>query len=145
VQEIRSCGECSACCTTHAVKALKNSFVPCVHTAATGGCQIYPDRPLGCRRYRCAWLQGELKLSERPDHLGLVVNSFAHQRVSGELSDQLPINVLEVWEGAASTRIGVAFLARLASYGLAIEIITFGSIKVDESVGPEPYVDRLLD
>jgi hypothetical protein len=145
MQHSRVCGECSACCTTHAVKALKNSFVPCAHTAATGGCEIYPDRPRGCRKYQCAWLQGALELPERPDYLGLVVNSFAHHRVSGESPDQLAISVLEVWEGAAGSETGLAFLARLVSHGFAIEIITFGSIKVGESVNAEPCVDHLLD
>jgi len=70
----RSCGECSACCFTLEVKAIKKRpFSLCGSLSESGGCSIYPDRPDVCRTFTCAWLSGEVGTeSQRPDMIGLV-------------------------------------------------------------------------
>ena len=71
---LRSCGDCSACCTVLAINALgKPADTECKHDC--NGCVIYESRPDGCRSYRCAWLEGELSDGDRPDEVGLVVDS----------------------------------------------------------------------
>jgi Fe-S-cluster containining protein len=45
---------------------------PCRHLGPTG-CSIYLERPLVCRRFRCAWLQEpSLPASLRPDRCGVM-------------------------------------------------------------------------
>jgi Fe-S-cluster containining protein len=50
---------------------------PCVHQRAEGGCGIYAGRPAICRAYRCLWLGGGLRDSDRPDALGAVLDVVA--------------------------------------------------------------------
>ncbi len=76
----RTCGECSACCTTHAVPDLKPvgkpAGVACSKLCAQG-CGIYQTRPGSCRAFECGWLQdttGAMPDSARPDKLGLVLS-----------------------------------------------------------------------
>jgi hypothetical protein len=70
----RKCGTCFLCCTALAVPELgKKNGEPCVHASAEG-CAIYDDRPLSCRVFECAWLQGAGRgLETRPDYTGGVM------------------------------------------------------------------------
>lgn len=70
MQEPRSCGSCSACCTFLRIDSrpgfstrldnnediAKAAGSPC-RFLADQGCGIYDVRPLVCRRFRCDWLQ----------------------------------------------------------------------------------------
>lgn len=52
--------------------------VPCVHQDVGGqGCSVHTQRPGICRSYRCLWLSGGLRESDRPDRLGAVVDVVA--------------------------------------------------------------------
>ena len=109
----RTCGDCTACCTTQGVKELgKPAGVPCaylalnhtetetetettaslfarsarsaVHGTLVGGCSRYATRPEGCRAWSCLWRLGMFdKALDRPDKRGLVF----------DLTGKLP----EVW------------------------------------------------
>ena len=74
----RSCGPCSACCTTTAVAAFSKPVdTPCQHLRhdvrrACGSCSIYQDRPRECAVYQCAWLSGSGPDEHRPDLCGVV-------------------------------------------------------------------------
>lgn len=72
----RSCGECSACCTTMAVdEIVKPRDTRCEHAMLRGGCSVYETRPEACRHFKCAWLNRDsplLTTSTRPDKLGVV-------------------------------------------------------------------------
>ena len=70
----RKCGACTLCCTALAVPELgKKNGEPCVHITSEG-CGIYEDRPLSCRAFECAWLQGAGDgLHTRPDFTGGVL------------------------------------------------------------------------
>lgn len=82
---VRSCGECSACCTVFKIKGIegyddhKPANTPCPNITATpdGSCSIYDTRPEGCVKYRCLWLRdlGVLHKSERPDKVGVIFNA----------------------------------------------------------------------
>lgn len=70
----RTCGECSACCTTLAVGELKKDRGErCKHLAKAGGCSIYDTKPESCKAYRCMWLDGAITSEEaRPDKYGVL-------------------------------------------------------------------------
>ncbi len=70
----RKCGACTLCCTALAVPELdKKNGEPCIHITPEG-CGIYEDRPLSCRVFECAWLQGAGDgLHTRPDYTGGVL------------------------------------------------------------------------
>jgi hypothetical protein len=64
----RTCGECTACCKTHAVFSInKEPNTWCAHCTIGVGCKRYDSRPEECREFACAWLTGEGKEDERPD------------------------------------------------------------------------------
>src|SRR5207302_315497 len=68
-KQVRACNGCTACCTEVAVKELgKPARCRCEHEKA-GGCAIYGDHPMECRKYACAWVMGALGADEkyRPD------------------------------------------------------------------------------
>ena len=53
----KSCGSCTTCCTVMGVPELKKRpWEVCPHVAAGLGCQIYSERPSGCRTFFCGWL-----------------------------------------------------------------------------------------
>ena len=53
----KSCGSCTKCCTVMGVPELKKRpWDECPHVAAGRGCNIYADRPSGCRKFICGWL-----------------------------------------------------------------------------------------
>jgi hypothetical protein len=75
---MRSCGECTLCCTLLRVDELsKLGGSPCRQLrAAPGppGCGIHTTRPRICRAYACLWLAGGLDEGDRPDRLGAVLD-----------------------------------------------------------------------
>lgn len=82
----RSCGSCTACCTLLEIHDLPSGeFKPahedCPHQQRTRkrgrkpGCKVYEDRPPSCRAYECYWKQGLFEARDRPDRLGLMVDS----------------------------------------------------------------------
>ena len=85
----RSCGPCTACCTSLAIKddhLKKAAATPCPHLCADG-CSIYTTRPTSCAAFRCAWLDGFGDDSDRPDLSGAIVEL-------GNLGDPQPGELL---------------------------------------------------
>lgn len=71
----RSCGDCMMCCKLLGISELrKHKDQWCPHARAKCGCQIYEDRPVECRNYECAWLQGAMTDADRPDKVGVVMD-----------------------------------------------------------------------
>ena len=74
---VRSCGECSACCTALKVPELgKGEREPCVHAkqiVGTRRCLVYENRPDSCRKFRCAWLDGVGPVAARPDKTDIIL------------------------------------------------------------------------
>jgi hypothetical protein len=71
----RECGECNLCCKwlTHEVYGqvvTPNNACRFVREC----CTIYEDRPLHCRTYQCAWLQGLLPEWMFPHLIGIIVS-----------------------------------------------------------------------
>lgn len=75
---MRSCGECTLCCTLLRVDELrKRGGSPCRQLRAAPappGCAIHGTRPGICRAYACLWLAGGLDEQDRPDRLGAVLD-----------------------------------------------------------------------
>jgi hypothetical protein len=77
---MRSCGDCTACCTLMGVPSLgKPMGAACAH-ARDGRCHVYDQRPAECRAFCCWWLaEGGrpvqyLREAERPDLSGVLVS-----------------------------------------------------------------------
>ncbi|MDX9893667.1 MAG: hypothetical protein RB292_04645 [Patescibacteria group bacterium] len=86
----RNCGNCTACCLTHAVAEVKKPLAQwCRHCNIGKGCRIYSSRPNDCKLFRCEWLKGFGSECFRPDRTGVVLDF-----VSGTKVGQL----LQVWE-----------------------------------------------
>ncbi len=100
VTQDRTCGPCTACCTTHAVYEIrKPAGQQCRHTCDQG-CAIYADRPESCRTFECLWLMGRVIEGDerrRPDRLGLVFGVG----VSGRKARIIQCH--EVWASAADS------------------------------------------
>jgi hypothetical protein len=108
----RSCGECTACCTTHGVAELKKTlFTKCQHVCKSG-CAIYSQRPQSCRDFMCSWRSPmwadmwHLTNNCRPDKLGLVFGMC-------ELSGGYLIEAHEVWKDARHGRRADTILHRV--------------------------------
>lgn len=90
VQPGKTCGGCTACCYTVAVKEIGVApFERCrfLHPPAARdiGCSIYKDRPRSCRRWSCSWLASDLPVEYRPDRSGIVIDPLPDLiRVNGK-------------------------------------------------------------
>lgn len=72
----RSCGTCTLCCKTHGIAELKKpEHQWCDHANVGRGCAIYGVRPNECRRFNCAWIDGQLEEDDNPERLGVVFSS----------------------------------------------------------------------
>ncbi len=124
---MRTCGECSACCTAFDVGALeKPAGAPCPHLQRGGGCGIYPDRPASCRDFACGWLTDEMWTEdERPDRLG-VIFVLAEQGAAFARSADGPLLVAyELRPGALDSTDAAPLLTRL-SRRLRIALVRHG-------------------
>jgi hypothetical protein len=130
----RTCGGCTACCTTHAVSELgKPPGQRCRHVCQQG-CAIYDARPEGCYVFQCMWLTGDVADDEaRPDKLGLVFDkrwnlSEVGWRLAGEASPFI-ITCNEYWPGAADEgTVGRSYLDRIIQQFMVQLVRTDGSV-----------------
>lgn len=92
--QMRACDTCSECCRTLAIDELtlpKKTGVWCMYREKGVGCTIYPSRPLGCRSFLCAWMQGYGGAKDRPDRTKIVLDIAI-------VANGLPGGLLQVWE-----------------------------------------------
>lgn len=69
----RECGDCTVCCTVGAVPELnKPAYEECRFLCS--GCSLFskPERPKVCGTFKCSWLWGHGKESDRPDQIGVM-------------------------------------------------------------------------
>ncbi len=70
----RVCGECNACCKPFTIEEVgKHDGGWCSKCDIGHGCTIYNDRPLACRQFTCAWLNGLGNDNLRPDRFGIMI------------------------------------------------------------------------
>lgn len=80
MSEVNHCHVCKMCCKTMGVdETNKPKDTWCEHVCSTG-CSIYPDRPKGCREFKCWWLFSQetelpMKESMRPDNSRVIIDS----------------------------------------------------------------------
>jgi hypothetical protein len=119
----RRCGDCSACCYTHAIKELsKPNFVRCTHMKDAGGCEVYGKHPKSCKTYTCSWLEGLCGTSEdRPDKLGLVIGI---QRWEYRHGDPEVTLVFEAWSGAFESERSQTFAHALMQRGAVLCVLS---------------------
>lgn len=154
----RTCGQCTACCTVLGIRELqKPAFQCCPNLAgAGGGCGIYGARPNSCRFYRCEWLDADrdrtglgrkspAKLAglgarrDRPDRLGVILDSFApaqevldRAQAGDEAARQLvgaalvTVRAREVRPGAFKQPKVKRGLEHLARTGWTVALVPFG-------------------
>ncbi len=68
----RICGECTACCTTHAIFEInKPQGKICPHCTSKG-CECYDSKPEVCTLFKCQWLKGYGDENDRPDLLEII-------------------------------------------------------------------------
>lgn len=78
----RVCGECTACCLTHAIFEIKKAIgVPCPLCEVSRGCRDYDHRPPSCQSFRCDWLKGFGDDSCRPDRVGIVRDTITNKQL----------------------------------------------------------------
>gem|GEM_PF-5570725 len=73
----RSCGGCSECCISLAIKdpdLTKPADTQCEFLSDNAGCSVYSKRPETCSGFICGWLNiPRLPESLRPDRCGMIV------------------------------------------------------------------------
>lgn len=117
----RNCGECSACCFTHAIVDLsKRNFTSCANQCSFGGCLVYNTsaKPQECTDFSCAWLKGSLGTdTQRPDLSGLV-------SVVYEAASDVPaqVHIYEAIPGAALDSKNWPFLLGLMNNGYILRV-----------------------
>ncbi len=127
VREMRTCGECSACCMAFDVGALqKPAGVPCPHQRAEGGCGIYLERPDSCRAFACGWLMDATwPDGERPDRLGvIVVRADQDSAFAGSATAPLLV-AYELRPGALESSDAELLLERLSRHRL-VALVRYG-------------------
>jgi hypothetical protein len=99
----RTCGECTACCVALGVPEIdKAAGDSCPHLSQR--CSIYDRRPYSCQAYRCLWLQGLFHNQDRPDLLGLVIDTSERDGPLGPAGGVIVIREVtpNAWERAAA-------------------------------------------
>ena len=137
--EGRTCGECTACCTSLGVVELEKPLWQRCEHVCEAGCGIYPDRPRSCHDFVCLWLHGYFGKDERhrPDKCGLIF-SMQKDRKLGSL-----LVVWESWPGAASKDPGLYILTRLSAERY-VYLFPFGEAKFRTILGPKIQEIRQL-
>lgn len=98
---MRTCGECTACCTLAYVPELdKPENVTCKN--CVNGCSIYTSRPTSCVTYECEWLKGSMSEDMRPDKSGVMIEVYplmvaALMLPNGQIKD-IPQEILDKFD-----------------------------------------------
>jgi len=120
---MRSCGECTVCCTALVIDTpefRKTSGVTCANCTAQG-CGIYETRYPICRSYFCGWIQlPELDDTWRPDRSGVIVTPQA-ENIPPEFAVREGVELLAVGGERALRREAFAvFVLRLVRNEIAV-------------------------
>ena len=137
-EETRRCAQCDACCVAVAVEEIaKPEQERCDHQTSTGkpGCAIYDERPLSCRVWSCAWLQGFGTSNDRPDKLGLIFDAI--ETIGGPT-----IQAREVWAGAFYGNRAAGHLMRFSERMPVVLMRRDGGRGL---IGPPEVVRRMWD
>lgn len=117
----RRCGGCTACCKTHAIRALdKPPGQWCAHCRPGQGCGIYDARPEECRTYGCLWLAGYGPDRIRPDRSRVVLGTVTFT-VRGKPLELVTMN--ELTPGSLAKPAGQEIVQRLlAGHAILLQL-----------------------
>lgn len=76
VQAVRSCGQCTVCCTELEIKEgldIDGPIGTSCRELSSRGCGVYSKRPGICKSWECLWLAGWGTEDDRPDRRGALV------------------------------------------------------------------------
>lgn len=95
----RSCGDCTACCTTVPVAEIgKPEHEPCQFLGKCGGCSVYESRPVSCEMWSCYWaLDEDVPEELRPDRSHLIIDPFQDTVGVTNAGTAVTLSVLQVW------------------------------------------------
>lgn len=102
----RSCGPCTACCTTHGVidaelPMVKPGHVACQHLCALG-CKVYHRRPKNCAGFECGWkLDSRIPRDMRPDASGWVFDVMMKGPPPVLAHDAVDVDMILFWRAVA--------------------------------------------
>ena len=121
----RTCGPCTACCgpglhfDPSMIDALYDLEIVSKGAAEScglrrhGGCGAYLRRPVGCRMYRCAWLDGLGDDEHRPDLSGLMLDAVFGSAQKRAIEAH-PLPILRATTVGQPTAAGGRLIAELA-------------------------------
>ena len=129
---MRTCGDCTACCTVGAVPEIgKPPRTPCRFLISEkGGCGLFNDpmRPKVCHGFLCEWMRGAGSERDRPNKSGVMISV-------NEMNGGRWVFVVELWKNAYRTT-GANVILDVASHA------DFPVVIVDyESPPPHDYGD----
>jgi Fe-S-cluster containining protein len=96
-----------------------SAFTDCSHQCASG-CGEYESRPVGCRHYTCAWIDGWGDDRDRPDRLGLLFE-VAPGPVGG-----LAVRGVETRPGGSDSDAAHAHLADWEALRARVSVLRYG-------------------
>ena len=164
VVDLRTCGECDACCTIAAVEAFKKPVnTKCMYQrrqettmGCVGCCSIYAQRPAACAAYQCSWLDGHLPLLAKPNKHGVIFETAELRTPEGR--------VITLLGGSVDPRIPIGlqmdvaqrFAMKMKEYSVPKGTVCMlvvqrtppfdpGSDEIDESEGTVVYIGARSD
>lgn len=150
--ERRSCGSCSACCGAATLKARGakefDQVCPSRRVGKKNCCTVYSTRPEDCQMYSCFWLNGFLQTSERPDKLGVILDTcepslYTVQHAAG--LKHPPILAREAWPGAFNKKEFRRLRDMIASQYVIILVYPKSSGKSSSVYGPDDVRDKVVE
>lgn len=116
---MRTCDNCSLCCKLVGVDRFKKKMGEWCTYANTkkGRCTIYDTRPDECKKYNCAWLDGNVPLDLSPLKTKCVVV------MRDDEEGKHVIRVIEDVEGNA-VKYFSDYLQRCIQAGLGVQVFT---------------------
>jgi hypothetical protein len=142
----RACGSCSLCCRVLGVAELdKPEGAWCQHCTKSAGCAIFgqAERPLPCRTWTCAWLDGAGTPDDRPDRSGWIVDE--HQQTADDGTTRIRIFVVRRVKPRRMPAYVLEVVASVLSSGLPVTMIDYVTADRPQAIiAPHRWtVDRL--
>lgn len=118
----KACGSCRECCIVLAVEPMaKPADTPCEKLCAKG-CSIYEARPMSCKAFTCAYVEGLLPSKLKPNLTHTVIWST---KIIGVNEAEMPVLQANVAKGREMDRKTFKFLL-VWSYSTLVILVQGG-------------------
>ena len=142
----RTCGGCTACCTTHQVAEIdKKPGITCTFATAGTGCACYISRPSGCVEFSCAWLKGYGTSGDRPDITNIVLDAGVPEGEGYENENVL--RMFEAEKGALESDFAIQEINHALTCGFIVVGIPLEGkwqVMIPEGTMPGPFIAKLV-